>query len=309
MNPEWIGCSPHNFRPGRLVGYRPELIVIHVIAGSLLSADRWFNNPDASVSAHYGVGHDGRVHQYVAESDTAFHAGIVVNPDCELVMSRPNMNPNYYAIGIEHEGQPGDPWTDAQAAASAALIAAVAQRWDIPIDKQHVVQHHEIRASKSCPGSQEKVGVLIARAQALARRPALVAPSEPAPAPVQPLLTAPTEAPPIEPVPIAPTKATVLQPVAIPPVQPEPVSRISATQREIRTIASVRVRKGTPSTTAPVANVLPIHTLVTPTGAVIGESIQGNVAWYRDADGNFIWAGGTDAPHPTTATQELRNSG
>ena len=52
MNPEWIGCSPHNFRPGRLVGYRPELIVIHVIAGSLLSADRWFNNPDASVSAH-----------------------------------------------------------------------------------------------------------------------------------------------------------------------------------------------------------------------------------------------------------------
>lgn len=22
--------------------------------------------------------------------------------------------------------------------------------------------------------------------------------------------------------------------------------------------------------------------------------------WYRDADGNFIWAGGTDAPHPTT---------
>ncbi len=272
MNREWIGCAPHNFRPGRPVGYHPELIVIHVIVGSLLSADRWFNNPAASVSAHYGVGCDGQVHQYVAETDTAFHAGIVVNPDCELVMSRPNMNPNYYSIGIEHEGQPGDPWTDQQAAASAALIAEIAQRWNIPIDDQHVIQHHEIRASKTCPGGQQKVNVLIAGAQTV---------------PAQDILVAPAQAAPVQPVLITPAPAAPIQPV-------------SAEQSGVRTVANIRVRKGAPSTAAPELNVLQIHTLFRPTGAVIGESVQGNAAWYRDADGNFIWAGGTDAPHPST---------
>ncbi len=259
MNPEWIGCVPHNFRPGRPVGYQPQLIVIHVIVGSLLSADRWFNNPVASVSAHYGVGCDGRVHQYVAESDTAFHAGIVVNPECELVMSRPNVNPNYYSIGIEHEGQPGDAWTDEQAAASAALIADIARRWNIPVDSQHVIQHHEVRASKTCPGGQEKVDLLIARAR-----------------------TAP-----VQDVPTAPASST-------------PVQSASVDQGGVRTVANVRLRRGAPSTNAPVAGVLQIHTLFNPVGAVIGESVQGNAAWYRDADGNFIWAGGTDTPHPTT---------
>lgn len=272
MNREWIGCALHNFRPGRPVGYHPELIVIHVIVGSLLSADRWFNNPAASVSAHYGVGRDGCIHQYVDESDTAFHAGIVVNPECELVMARPNVNPNYYSIGIEHEGQPGDPWTDDQALASATLIAEIAQRWNIQIDDQHIIQHHEIRASKTCPGGQQKVDVLIAGAQTV---------------PAQNILVAPAQGAPVQPVLITPTPAAPIQPV-------------SAEQGGVRTVANVRVRKGVPSTAAPEVKVLQIHTLFRPTGTVIGESVQGNAAWYRDAEGNFIWAGGTDAPHPTT---------
>ncbi len=45
---------------------------------------------------------------------------------------------------------------------------------------------------------------------------------------------------------------------------------------------------------------LQIHTLFRPAGAVTVENAQGNAVWYRDAEDNFISAGGTDAPHPTT---------
>jgi hypothetical protein len=285
MKKEWIGCSPNNYRQGRPVGFRPELIVIHVIVGSLLSADRWFNNPAASASAHYGVGCDGQVHQYVTETDTAFHAGVVVNPDCELVLARPHVNPNYYSIGIEHEGQPGEPWTDEQTAASAALIAEIAQRWSIPIDDRHVIQHHQIRASKKCPGGQQKVALLIARAQILPGQDAPVARAQTLP--VQDATVARVPSGPVQPVPPATVPAT-------------PVPSVSAGLGEVRTVLKVRVRKGAPSTSVREVAVLPIHTPFRPAAAVIGESIQGNAAWYRDADGNFIWAGGTDAPHPTT---------
>jgi hypothetical protein len=156
-NVTWIGCAPGNFRAGRPLAYQPIGIVVHVMEGTLDGTDRWFNDPSAKVSSHYGVGVDGSVHQYVAEQDTAFHAGIVVNPTAPLVIARPNVNPNFYTIGIEHEGNAADAWTVPQSAASAALVADIAARWDIVLDTEYVFAHHEVRASKSCPGSIEKV--------------------------------------------------------------------------------------------------------------------------------------------------------
>ena len=46
-------CSPKNFMPGRPGGLRPAAIVIHISEGTLASADAWFNNDAALVSAHY----------------------------------------------------------------------------------------------------------------------------------------------------------------------------------------------------------------------------------------------------------------
>lgn len=150
MKPEFIGCPRANFRPGRPLGFRPEAIVVHIIDGSFAAGEQTFLDPNSQKSAHYAVAGDGRVHQYVDEHDTAFHAGIVVNPTWPLL--KPRVNPNFYTIGIEHEGRPNDIWPDAQLAASAELIGQVATRWGIPLDTAHVVRHHEIRASKSCPG-------------------------------------------------------------------------------------------------------------------------------------------------------------
>ncbi|HWO92013.1 MAG TPA: N-acetylmuramoyl-L-alanine amidase, partial [Methylomirabilota bacterium] len=69
---EWLG-SP-NKESGRR-GFRPEAIVVHIMDGTLLGTDARFANPGSKVSAHYGVGTNGQIHHYVAESDTAWHAG------------------------------------------------------------------------------------------------------------------------------------------------------------------------------------------------------------------------------------------
>jgi len=143
-------CSPKNFMTGRPGGLHPSAIVIHISEGSLASADAWFDNAAAQVSAHYCVGRAGEVHQYVSEEDTAYHAGSPVNPTWRLL--RPHVNPNFYTVGIEHEGRAQDEWTDAQYAASAQLVLEIARRWSIPLDADHVVMHREIRGNKTCPG-------------------------------------------------------------------------------------------------------------------------------------------------------------
>lgn len=181
INPQWIGCDPGNFRRGRgLANRKPLGIVIHVMDGTLKGTDSWFNDPQARVSAHYGIGVNGEVHQYVSEDDTAFHAGTVVNPTAPLVLGLPNVNPNFYTIGIEHEGKGENPWTDPQKNTSAELVTQIAARHAIPLDAQHVFAHHEVRASKPCPGSLEKAAQILRLAAGL---PA-VAPAAPAQPPV-----------------------------------------------------------------------------------------------------------------------------
>jgi N-acetylmuramoyl-L-alanine amidase len=159
----WIGCASTNFRVGRAGNYKPEAIVIHISEGTLASADAWFQNPKALVSAHYCVGKQGEIHQYVKEEDTAFHAGAPVQASWRL--RKPNVNPNAYTIGIEHEGRAddgaADAWPDAQYEASAELIAEVAGRWGIMIDENHLVLHREIRGDKTCPGPNFDRGRMI----------------------------------------------------------------------------------------------------------------------------------------------------
>ena len=148
----WIGCAPGNFRQGRPTGFRPEAVVIHIMDGPMSAADSHFDDPKAKVSAHYGIGRDGEIHQYVKETDTAFHAGIIVNPSWPLL--KPGVNPNFYTIGIEHEGLGNVqyPWPDKQLGASVALVTDIAKRWSIALNANNIVMHRQIRANKSCPG-------------------------------------------------------------------------------------------------------------------------------------------------------------
>ncbi|OFZ47608.1 MAG: hypothetical protein A3D92_25130 [Bacteroidetes bacterium RIFCSPHIGHO2_02_FULL_44_7] len=124
--------------------------------GTLPGTDSWFANPTSQVSAHYGIGKSGEVHQYVQENDAAWHAGRVNAPVWKLI--RPNVNPNLYTIGIEHEGKPDEGCTETMKQSSATLIREICQRWQIPIDRDHIVGHFEIFSKKpNCPATNKRI--------------------------------------------------------------------------------------------------------------------------------------------------------
>jgi N-acetylmuramoyl-L-alanine amidase len=141
---------------------------VHTNEGTFASTARWFANPSSGVSAHYLVGLDGRIAQFVDEGDVARHAGRVREPTASVV---DEPNPNLYTIGIEFEDG-GDPLAvkrpDAQYAAGARLIVGIAVRWGIPLDREHVIGHREVFAAKACPGNLD-VERLVEEAVSLSR--------------------------------------------------------------------------------------------------------------------------------------------
>lgn len=115
-----------------------DQVVVHVTEGSFWGSVRWLRNPHSGGSSHFVVSRQGQVVQMVSTSDVAWHAG--------------NRWTNRRSIGIEHEGYSGrGGFTRAQYEASARLVAYLAQRFDIPLDRQHVIGHHEV-PHPSIPG-------------------------------------------------------------------------------------------------------------------------------------------------------------
>jgi|SRR5580658_140190 N-acetyl-anhydromuramyl-L-alanine amidase AmpD len=239
----WIGCPKTNFYADRH-GLFPQAIVIHTLDDELAGGEAVILDPTSRLSVHYAVSLAGDVFQYVHETDTAFHAGIVVNPSWKLLQN--GVNPNFYTIGIALEGNATDPHPEVQLSAAAALILEVVARWGIPLDGDHVIEHRAIRASKSCPGSGLDLGKLL---------------------------------------------AGIPRSSAAPP-------RATAT---VRTVRNVNVRAGRPNTLAPVERVLPAGSDVPVVGFTVGQRVEGNVYWYADAQGNYIWAGATNMPSPNPA--------
>lgn len=107
----WIG-SPNHYN-GRN-GYTITHITLHIMVGHLAGTDNTFKHPGGA-SAHYGIGADGTIHQYVSENDGSW--------------SDANYASNNSTISIEHEGgMNGIPCTKACMDASAQLCADIAQR-------------------------------------------------------------------------------------------------------------------------------------------------------------------------------------
>ena len=87
------------------------------MSGTLSGTDGWFHNPKAQVSAHFGVGKDGTVYQWVDTAETAYHCA----------------QWNSVAIGVEHEGQSGEALTPAQLTASKALFTWLSAITGVPL--------------------------------------------------------------------------------------------------------------------------------------------------------------------------------
>ncbi len=171
-----------NYRGGRRGTGVIDQLVIHVTEGSAESTRSWFAapRPENPTSAHYMVTKGGAVIQFVNDEDEAYHAGRVLNPTAPLVVERPGVNPNWYSIGIEHEGSGADELTTAQRAASVELIDTLCQKHGITVDRTHIVGHHEIFSGKTCPGAIS-VDLLVDGVVARRALPAVVVPVRPPP--------------------------------------------------------------------------------------------------------------------------------
>lgn len=134
-------------------GQSVKAIVIHIGEGTKDQIYNTFNNELNKVSSHYLVCMSGEIWQFVKEEDTAWHAGLVVNPTAKVVLDNLGVNPNLISIGIEHEGWGVSGINDIQYQKSADLIQDICGRYNLPIDSEHIISHNSIRANKSCPGA------------------------------------------------------------------------------------------------------------------------------------------------------------
>lgn len=241
-----------NFTTGRR-NNKPEAIVIHVMEGTLSGTDSWFKNPASKVSAHYGIGKKGDIHNYVPEMNTAWHAGRVNAPSWALIKSAGKglyVNPNLYTIGIEHEGNETSEWTEEMYQASADLIKDIAARWSIPIDRSHIIGHHEIYSLKTCPGFRADINKLITLAGGGGGIAA--APSAPVTIPV--------------------------------------VEKISE-KSKVTTKTRLNIRSQPNTVLNPVNTIEPNVQLAYDGYTVKGEAIKDNSKWYYTDEGNWFWSG------------------
>lgn len=116
-------------------------IVDHITAGLMPGTLSWLCNPSAQASSHYLVCKDGQIYQLVEDENTAWHAGIVNDPDWSLY---DGTNPNRYTIGIEHECLEGGELTEAQYQSTFWLHKYLIDKWNIPADTDHIIGHYRI---------------------------------------------------------------------------------------------------------------------------------------------------------------------
>lgn len=133
MNPVWKHTT--NFSGGR-GGRSIDRIVIHYIVGTLAAADATFANPNSGVSAHYGIG-EGRLHQYVSEMNTAWHAG--------------NFAMNQRSIGIEHSADPNRAPSSSTYEMSIDLCTRICREYGLNPQTQ-MIPHSSVVAT-ACPGT------------------------------------------------------------------------------------------------------------------------------------------------------------
>lgn len=126
-----------NYTPGRQ-GNAVKYVVIHWIVGNLSAADAVFRNDATDTSAHYGI-ENTTVHQYVKETDTAYHAG--------------TWQANLQSIGIEHSAAPGRPASAKTYETSISLIADICKRYKLSPDTA-IVPHNKF-FNTACPGTMD----------------------------------------------------------------------------------------------------------------------------------------------------------
>lgn len=132
-----------NYDKGR-DGKKIKKITIHHCAGvmSIEQIGKFFANGSRQVSAHYGIGNDGKIVQCVYEKNTAWTDG--------------NWNSNCTSVTIEtSNNKTGGKWTVSDKALNSLikLVADIAKRNKLgTLVKGKNLTWHSMYASTACPG-------------------------------------------------------------------------------------------------------------------------------------------------------------
>lgn len=144
MNIRQNPASTSNYTVGRSKGI-DKIILHHAATTSFDGIGATFKNPSRGVSAHYGVGQNGNIDQYVQEKDTAWHAG--------------NWDANSSSIGIENVNSSGAPnWdiADSTIDTLVELVRDIATRHGLmPVQVGKNLFQHKNFVATYCAG---KVG-------------------------------------------------------------------------------------------------------------------------------------------------------
>lgn len=135
-------AQENNYTKTRLGNTIDKIVIHHAATTDFDGIGRTFQNPNRFASAHYGVGRNSNVDQYVQEDDIAWHAG--------------NWPANCTSVGIENVNSSGAPdWDIAPETFNTLveLVRDIANRHGLLPVKVGVnfFGHHDF-SSTACPG-------------------------------------------------------------------------------------------------------------------------------------------------------------
>lgn len=149
-------------------GWTPDMIVLHVCEGSFNGSVSWLSNPKSGTSSHFVTGKNGELEQLVDLDKASWCNGTSIKEGAKydyrrstnrLVRER-KTNANYYTISIENEGYSykdgcGE-LTEAQYQTVLKLCKDLIAKYNIPVDREHIVGHYEIAPKEKpyCPGTK-----------------------------------------------------------------------------------------------------------------------------------------------------------
>ena len=174
-----------NFEVGRR-GRAVKAVVLHVVGVTApLSAVYNTFNGAGETSAHFCIGKDSTIEQYVSIEDTAwanglhFENGVWLNPRRVQVaptwqdLAAP-INPNLYTISVEHQGVADEPWTPEMTDANTRLLQWIAVECGLTyVPHRTLIGHCEIDPvdRPNCPGPRVDFEVVAVAGNARAPTP------------------------------------------------------------------------------------------------------------------------------------------
>jgi len=148
----WVAAHPNNYIVGRNGG-TVKFVLVHVTEGGYWGTIDWFSqaNPPQASTQYVIQSSTGNITQMVSEANAAWHAG--------------NEYYSLNSIGIEHEGYANSPstwYTEAMYRSSASLVCAIAKKYGLPVDQQHIIGHYQVPdpymiSGSSAPGTNAQV--------------------------------------------------------------------------------------------------------------------------------------------------------